>query len=285
MFLYPKSIVNAEVHTETLKRLSETTLVDALDCWVWRTPERAREEIAILKECGKVVNYNVGDRFGELPSFPASTDASERERAYGLYMREIEAGLSIGSRKIVIGSGPDIPTEHTAAVERFFEFVLRLLSNLPRDVSLVLEPTDWDVDKRFLFGPLGETVDFIKAVRMEGYENFGLLLDQCHVPIMHETLESALEKGSCVLEHIHLGNAVIRDKNSEYYGDKHPAWNYPCSEYTDDDGARFVKMLRNIGYTDRDGATVTFEMRPYEGVSPEESLARFVSVFRRGTSE
>ena len=128
-------------------------------------------------------------------------------------------------------------------------------------------------------------VAVIKNVRAEGYENFGLLLDQCHVPIIHETLESALSKGACVLNHIHLGNAVIKDKASKYYGDKHPAWNYPGSEYSDEDGVRFIKMLRNIGYTDRENATVTFEMRPYEGVSSEESLKRFVSVFKRGMTE
>ena len=285
MFLYPESIVNEEVHTETLKKLSESPLIDALDCWVWRTPERSREEIAILKACGKVINYNVGDRFGEDPSFPASESAAERERAYSLYMREISAGLTIGTKKIVIGSGPDIPSSHDAAKERFFEFILRLLNNIPSDVSLVLEPTDWDIDKHFLFGPLDETVDFIKRVRAEGYENFGLLLDQCHVPIIYETLESALRKGACVLNHIHLGNAVLKDTASKYYGDKHPAWNYPGSEYTDDDGIKFIKLLKDIGYTDREKATVTFEMRPYEGVSSEESLERFVSVFKRGMAE
>ena len=285
MFLYPEAIVNETVHTETLKKLSKSSLVDALDCWVWRTPETSKEEIAILKASGKIINYNVGDRFGETPSFPASPEKTERDRAYDLYMREINAGLTIGTKKIVIGSGPDIPQEHRAAKERFFEFVLRLLGNIPKDVSLVLEPTDWDVDKHFLFGPLNETVDFIKRVRAEGYDNFGLLLDQCHVPIIHETLESALEKGKSVLEHIHLGNAVIKDKESKYYGDKHPAWNYSGSEYSDEDGVRFIKMLRNIGYTDRKGATVTFEMRPYEGKSAEESLERFVSVFKRGMAE
>lgn len=285
MFLYPESIVNEAVHTETLKKLSDSPLIDALDCWVWRTPERSKEEIAVLKACGKVINYNVGDRFGETPSFPASESAAERERSYGLYMREISAGLEIGTKKIVIGSGPDIPSSREAARERFFEFILRLLKNIPSDVSLVIEPTDRDIDKHFLFGPLDETVEFIKRVRAEGYGNFGLLLDQCHIPIIYETLESALEKGACVLNHIHLGNAVIKDKTSHYYGDKHPAWNYPGSEYSDEDGVRFIKMLRNIGYTDRENATVTFEMRPYEGVSSEESLERFVSVFNRGMTE
>ena len=54
-----------------------------------------------------------------------------------------------------------------------------------------------------------------------------MLLDQCHVPIMHETLESAVKGAEDTLIHIHLGNCVIKDKNSPYYGDKHVAWDYP----------------------------------------------------------
>ena len=53
-------------------------------------------------------------------------------------------------------------------------------------------------DKHFLFGPLGETIDFIHTVRKNGFERIGLLLDQCHVGIMHETLESAVEKSNAI---------------------------------------------------------------------------------------
>ena len=59
-FLYPEAMVEASAHTETLKQAITLELVDALDCWVWRG-QRAREEIAILRGCGKVINYNIGD--------------------------------------------------------------------------------------------------------------------------------------------------------------------------------------------------------------------------------
>ena len=96
---------------------------------------------------------------------------------------------------------------------------------------------------------------------------------------MHETLDSALEKGLSVLSHVHLGNCLLKDKNSIYYGDKHIPWNYPLSEYTEKDGAEFIKKLNASGYL-KDGATVSFEMRPYENMTSEESLLRFISVWK-----
>ena len=280
MFLYPDSMVNEKAHIESLKKLAATDLVDALDCWLWRG-ETAKEERKILLDSGKIINYNIGDRFGEDVAQPASRDKAERERAYDLMMREIGYALDLGSKKIIFGSGPDHPQDRAAAQERFAELILRVAKQLPSDVELSFEPTDRDIHKFFLYGLLDETVDFIKLVRKNGFERIGLLLDMCHVPIIHETLESAIEKGGAVLNHIHLGNSVIKDPTDPLYGDRHSAWNYKGGEYTEEDGVRFIHMLGDIGYLDKENATVSFEMRPYEGLSSEESLARFVSVFNR----
>ena len=278
MFLYPESMVDGKAHTETLKELAATQRVKALDLWLWRG-ERSREEKRILLNSGKFINYNIGDRFGEDVALPSSKKESDRIRAYDLMIREINYALELNSKKIVFGSGPDDTSDHEGAKERFFELIMKVSEQIPGDVELSFEPTDFDIHKRFLFGRLDETVEFINKVRAAGFERIGLLLDMCHVPIIYETLESALTKGARVLNHIHLGNAVIKDPSDELYGDRHPAWSYPGSEYTEQDGIRFIQMLDKIGYLDREGSTVSFEMRPYTGMSADESLERFVSVW------
>lgn len=279
MFLYPDSITDESVHTETLKEIVKTDLVDALDCWCWRG-DRSKDEIAILRDSGKIINYNIGDRFGEKEMIPSSKNEAERIYAYDIIMREIEYGLLAGAKKIVFGSGPDDVSDHKGAVERFFEFTMKILGQLPKDVTLCLEPTDWDIDKLFLCGPLSESVEIAERVRKTGADNFGLLLDMTHVPIMHETIESSIEKSKNVLTHIHLGNAVIKNKNNPFYGDKHIPWSYPDSEYTEKDGVQFIRKLKNVGYFDKDNATISFEMRPYEGMSAMETLEKFVSVWK-----
>ena len=93
--------------------------------------------------------------------------------------------------------------------------------------------------------------------------------------------ESGLEKGRDVLNHIHLGNCVIKDQADPLYGDRHPSWNYEGGEYTEEDGIRFIRMLKEAGYTERENATISFEMRPYVDKSALESLSRFVEVYNK----
>ena len=278
-FLFPESITNAIAHTETLKKAAELESVDALDCWVWRG-QRSREEISILRSSGKAINYNIGDRFGEDPTFPCSPDRIKRIYAYDTIMREIEYAMALGSKKIVFASGPDLPEDRVGAKERLGELIVTISKQIPRDVILALEPTDRDIDKHFLFGPLDETVDFIKRCRRY-VPNLGLLLDQCHVPLMHETLESAVEKAGDTLVHIHLGNCKLDDKSSPFYGDKHIPWGYEGALYGEEEGVKFLELLKSVGYFDKRGATVSFEMRPYEGETSEESLKKFVAVWER----
>ena len=285
MFLYPASVTDEAAHTQSLAELVNTPLVDALDVWVWRTPSRAAEEIAILRASGKTINYNIGDRAGEQRFAPASRDKAERDFAYGMMMREIGFALKAGAKKIVFASGPDDPADREGAKERLFGFVMRVLAELPQDVTLCLEPTDRDIDKRFLFGPLDETAAFIEDVRRAGFANIGLLLDMCHVPLMHETLKSAVAKSAGTLRHVHLGNAVVKDPKSPFYGDKHVPWSYPGSEYTETDGVQFLRLIEKTGYFARPDATVSFEMRPYNGLSAEETLAKFVAVWRTAVGE
>jgi sugar phosphate isomerase/epimerase len=284
MFLYPQSIVSEKIHKETLSELAKTELVDALDCWLWRG-NTAKEEAKILLSSGKIINYNIGDRFEEAASNPASPDKGEREEAYSRFMREIEYALSLNSKKIVFGSGKDYASDRYAAKERFFEFVMKLCENVPTDVTLCFEPTDRDIDKCFLYGPLDETLELTKRVRSEGFENFGILLDMCHVPLMHETLESALLKSLEYLVHVHLGNCVIKNKTNLFYGDKHPAWDCPDGEYSSADAINFVKMLKKGGYIDKSNSTVSFEMRTFENVSANDSLKRFVETYKAAISE
>ena len=280
MFLYPESMTDEKVHTETLKEIIKTDLVDALDLWVWRGKERSKEEFAIIRDCGKWINYNIGDRFGEEPVFPSSKYEKDRTYAYDIFMREIEYAVTCGAKKLVFGSGPDDVKDHNGALERYFEFLIKLSSQIPKDMKICLEPTDWDIDKHFLCGPLLESVELAKIMRKEGYENFGLLLDMSHIPIMHESLESAVEKCRDVLTHIHMGNAVIKNKQSPFYGDKHIPWSYPDSEYTEKDGVTFIKLLKEIGYTKQENATASFEMRPYENMGAMQTLEKFVSVWQ-----
>ena len=220
-FIYPESISNGDAHTENLRKLAVNPYVDALDCWVWAS--HAKEELAVLRNCGKQINYNIGDRIGEVPVFPATADAKERLYALEILKRETDFAIESGAKKIIFGSGRDVaPQERQEAYKRFEEFVLEWSEIIPKNVWLTLEPTDRDVDKFFLYGDLEDTCKTVRNIRRNGFEKMGILLDMGHIPIMHENLESASAKCGDLLEHIHLGNCIIKNIASPLYGDKHP---------------------------------------------------------------
>ena len=272
MFLYPESMCNGDVHTTSLRELAQNPEMDALDCWVWAS--HSKEEIEILRNCSKQINYNIGDRVGDTPVFPATKDAKERQYARDILRRETDFAVECGAKKIVFGSGKDVPEDRAEAQKRFEEFVMEWLEYIPKDIILTLEPTDRDVDKFFLYGDLDETCECVSNIRGNGHENMGILLDMGHIPIMHETLESAVKKSAQYIEHIHLGNAVIKNPMNPYYGDKHPYWGIAGGEYNEQDGARMLQLLKNAGYLSRGTAqTISFEMRPFEGKTAKQTVS------------
>ena len=279
-FLDVRSMVDGRIHTETLRKIAENPEMDALDCWVWGAHKE--EELAILKNCGKQINYNIGDRPGDTPVFPATADAKKRAYALDILRRETEFAIESGAKKIIFGSGKDVPENRTEAQKRFVDFVLEWSRYIPKDVWLTLEPTDRDVDKFFLYGDLTETVACVEAIRQGGMEKMGILLDMGHVPIMHETLESAVKKAGSYIEHIHLGNAVIKNVSSPFYGDKHPCWGEVDGEYDEKHGACLLQLLKSEGYLSKGFAqTISFEMRPLTGMSVEETVKYLRAWFDR----
>lgn len=271
MFLYPESMTDGQAHTQTLQQLAQMPRPDALDCWVWAA--NAKQELAILRSCGKKINYNIGDRPGERPVFPATADKAERAYALDILRRETEFAIECGAQKIVFGSGKDVPEAREEAIKRFEDFVLTWSSYIPKQMWLTLEPTDRDVDKRFLFGDMAQTHQTVARLRRAGMQNMGILLDMGHVPLMHHSLAQAATLGGDLLEHIHLGNCVIQNPADPFYGDKHPCWGYPGGAYTQADGAYFLKQLQRVGYFSTGRArTVSFEMRPLQEKSARQTV-------------
>lgn len=283
MFLYPESMTDGNAHTKSLEKLADSPLVDALDCWVWAS--HAKEEIEILKSCGKQINYNIGDRFGEAPAIPASADFQQRAWAMNVLRREVDFAVESGAKKLIFSSGADVSENRTDAKARYVDFVLELSQYVPKEICMALEPGDWDIDKHFLLGPLNEAYECVEIWQKEGL-NIGILLDMGHIPQLYETLQSAVEKTAPLLKHIHLGNCVLKNPNNPFYGDKHVCWGAEDGEYDENDGTAFIKLLYQAGYFHRgEPQTVSFEMRPLTGMDSEQTLVHLNQWHRKVLAE
>jgi sugar phosphate isomerase/epimerase len=274
-------MTNPDVHTETLKLLYNDDRFDALDVWVCAKAPNRDKELRLLSGGKKHINYNIGDRYGEAAAKPTSPYADERAAARKLFRREVDFALACGAPKIIFGSGPDYPGNRNEARKYREEMILEESARFPKGTALYLEPTDRDVDKRALFGPFGESAAFIKDTQLKGAPLY-MLLDMGHIPLVHTSLEEAVEQSKDVLGHIHLGNCVIKNPSNPMYGDKHVAWGEEEGEYGTSDAERFVKCLKAAGYfTAGAKSTVTFEMRPMTGKTSDESMDEFISILDR----
>jgi sugar phosphate isomerase/epimerase len=280
--LYKKMISGPKDHFETLKEVMGEKRLEILDLWIPEEEPYRREEIKLLKDSGKDIYYNVGSRKGKESAHPCTLSSEKRKYSIELYKNEIARGIEAGCRKIIANSGPDVPDNREEAFEALVDFFCEICRFVPEDVIVMVEPTDRDIDKKKFIGPSGDAVKLSQRIHNAGCKNFASMIDMCHLPLMGETIEHAMNISKGYIGHIHLGNCIMKDRKNPLYGDKHPAWGLKDSEYDVDDIARLIKTGMDTGYfSNGNRGSASFEMLAYEEMSPLQSISRFFEYLER----
>lgn len=110
--------------------------------------------------------------------------------------------------------------------------------------------------------------------------NVGIMVDMAHVTITGETFAQAIGLAKSCLWHVHLGNAVIRDPQHRWFGDFHPPLEIPEGEHDRTHLAAFLRELKAVGYFEGGNASLTFEMRPYPGLSARASVEVWLKMLK-----
>jgi sugar phosphate isomerase/epimerase len=135
-------------------------------------------------------------------------------------------------------------------------------------MPVCLEIFDHKIDKRSLIGPSPLAKRYVEAVASE-VDNFGLMVDCSHIPMLGETIDEAIDPIADHIVHAHMGNTLIADPAHPVYGDNHPRFGYPGSENDSGYLAKFLRKLLAIGYLDRKRRNVlSFEIKPQGDEDP-----------------
>ncbi|MDF2890295.1 MAG: Xylose isomerase protein barrel [Clostridia bacterium] len=135
----------------------------------------------------------------------------------------------------------------------------KLKGNMP----IILEVFDFDIDKKSLIGPVHMAKRLAETMTSD-HDNFGLLVDSSHIPMLHETLEESLLPIKDYIKHAHMGNTVIKDVDLPGYGDSHPRFGFPNSENDVEELAAYLRMLIQVGYlNEKKRGIVSFEVKPF----------------------
>jgi sugar phosphate isomerase/epimerase len=273
--LYTASTDDPKYHAETLCRFVERDDIEAFDFCVPYTEPYRSEALKAVKRCTKNKAYS-------LHLFPArkislgSLDLTEREITKIIIRDQITQAAVAGAGEFVFISGADNIELRNNAKEFFYEFCLWFCAELNKyKITALLEPFDRFVDKKFLYGSIDECIDLVSRVRKK-YDNIGIEFDVAHLPLMGEDICKSIRKCGRLIKRIHLGNCVLKDKKSKWYGDIHPPIGIEGGEINFEELKEILWTLIDIGYLDKtDKKPLIMEMRPFDGDATIEETIKY----------
>ena len=141
------------------------------------------------------------------------------------------------------------------------------------DMPVLCEVFDYDIAKKSLIGPVDMVKRYAETICSE-YDNFGLMVDLSHIPMIHETIEENLLPVQQYIRHAHMGNTVIKSPDCPAYGDEHPRFGFPDSENDVEELAAYLRLLLKIGFlNENDRPIVSFEVKPFGDEDPDVCIA------------
>ncbi|GBG55580.1 xylose isomerase [Sporomusaceae bacterium FL31] len=141
------------------------------------------------------------------------------------------------------------------------------------DMKVALEVFDYDVDKKSIIGPVALAKRFAAEITA-AYDNFGLMVDLSHLPLLHETPEESLIPIKDYIIHAHMGNCVVKDPSYPAYGDAHPRFGFPNGENDVEELMAYLRVLLSIGFLNKENRPiVSFEVKPFEDEDPDLVIA------------
>lgn len=148
-------------------------------------------------------------------------------------------------------------------------------------MKVVHEVFDYDVDKASLIGPVALAKRYAEAVTKD-CDNFGLMVDLSHLPLLRETSVESLLPIKEYIVHAHMGNCVCKDPSLPCYGDAHPRFGFPGGENDVDELVEYLRVLLSIGFLNKETRPfVSFEVKPFGDEDPDLVVANAKRVLNR----
>lgn len=260
---------------ECLKKIVTDEYFEAVEVTWIRNPA-VRKQAADMIRCGHMeVAYGGQPRMLTTGQNINHLDEGKRLAALASLKEGIDEAYEIGAKGFSFLAG----TYEEATKMQSVEALLKSSKELCRyarergDMPVTLEVFDYDIDKKSLMGPVNLVKEYAKTMASE-YDNFGLLVDLSHIPMLHETFEENLIPVAPYIKHAHMGNTVIRKPSLPAYGDQHPRFGFPHSENDVKELAHYLKVLLEIGFLNKEKRPiVSFEVKPWNEEDSEVVIA------------
>lgn len=261
---------------ETLAKIAEDDYFNVVEVSWMKDPKVRKQARSMLDTSHMTVAYGAQPRTLSTGLDVNSLDDSMRAKAIATLKEGIDEAYDLGAVgfSFVSGKYPGKDREE-AACQALEDSIgqLCIYAKSKGPMPIVLEIFDRDIDKKSLVGPNDVALRIAENVRKE-HDNFGLLVDLSHIPLLGQTPEEALVPVKDYLVHVHIGNAVVGDPSHPAYGDAHPRFGIEGGVNDVEELADFLKVLFDIGYLgEGEPKIVSFEVKPLPGESSELVIA------------
>lgn len=280
---YPQVMRGDGPILETLHKIAEDDFFTAVEV-SWIKDKKVRDRAKKLLEMSHLtVVYGAQPRLLINNLNLNSFDEEERKRA----VRELKAGVDeayeMGAKALIFLSGKDPGGEGREQALKLLILSIKEICNYAKskgDLMITLEIFDREIDKKCLIGPVNEAKMVAEVVRKE-YDNFGLMVDLSHLPLLNETPTQSIMPIKDYLVHAHMGNCILKDKEHPGYGDQHPRFGIKGGENDVKELTEFLKVLLDIGFLNHQNPPiVSFEVKPLAGETSEVVIANAKRVLK-----
>jgi sugar phosphate isomerase/epimerase len=260
---------------ETINRIARDDYFTAIEITWIKDPEVRKEVRKILDSSHMAVSYGAQPRLLTAGLNVNDLNEAGRDNALASLKEGIDEACEMGAKGMAFLSGRYQETTKEESFQALLASTKELCAYAKSqgELQIVLEIFDYDIDKQSLIGPAPlakRLAEEITAV----HDNFGLMVDSSHIPMIRETFEEAVLPIKNYLVHAHMGNTVIKDPSNEAYGDNHPRFGFPGGENDVDELAEYLKVLLNVGFLNpKNPPFLSFEVKPRDGEDPELVIA------------
>lgn len=272
---YPSTMKGEGPIIETIKKIVLDEYFDAIEITTIKNMEDRNMAKAMLESSHMRIAYGAQPRL--LTTGLNINDLNEegRQKALANLKEGIDEAYEMGASGFAFLSGKYKEDKKEEAFNALIKSTKEVCAYVKSkgDMKVALEIFDYDVDKKSLIGPADVALRYAREVRKE-YDNFGLMVDLSHIPLIHETIEESLLPVKDYIIHAHIGNCVVKSPDSPAYGDVHPRFGFPNGENDVDEIVHYLRVLIDIGFLDgKKLPTVSFEVKPFGDEDPDVVIA------------
>lgn len=272
---YPETMKGEGPVIETIGKILRDEYFNAIEITTIKDRETRMAAKKLLETSGLTVAFAAQPQLLVSGLSLNEIDEEGRIKAVTLCKQLIDEAYEMGAAGFAFLSGKYQEETKEEAYRALVKSTreLCLYSKLKGTMKVVHEVFDYDVDKKSLIGPVQLAKRYAEEICAE-FDNFGLMVDLSHLPLIRETAREAILPIKEFLVHAHLGNCVVKDSSMPGYGDLHPRFGFPGGENGVEEMVEFLKVLMEIGFLNKANPPVTsFEVKPFGNEDAEIVVA------------